>query len=154
MWAGWMLTQPRLRVPHHFHPPAFNASPSRFRGWMLGKVVVEVEPLIESGSQRLAVENDCSNKSGCVIALLAKQLRQRWIRRRQRHAKIGHSVCAWQQPRENAGVRSICDRARGERMLEADAISCQSVQGGRLDPLIAVAVHVVGSQGVDRYNKK
>ena len=43
---------------------------------MLGKVVVEIEAAIEARGQSLAVENDCADECGGVIALLLQQLRQ------------------------------------------------------------------------------
>ena len=116
---------------------------------MRGKVIVEIESAIQTGRQGLAVENDRADECGGVIAALLQQLRQSGMRRSQRHGKIGDAMRAGQQSGQNAGMRSIGDRAGSEGLGKANAVFCQAVERRRLNGFVAVAVNVVGAQGVD-----
>ena len=71
------------------------------------------------------------------------------MRRRQRHGKIGDAMAAGQQAGQDAGVRSVSDRAGSERLGETNAVFCQTIERRRLNVFVAVAVDVVGAEGVD-----
>ena len=68
----------------------------------------------------------------------------------ERHAKVAHTVGAWQQPGQNAGVRAVGDGAGCECLGKTDALLCEQIQGGSLDSVVSVAVNVVGTERVDR----
>lgn len=72
---------------------------------------------------------------------------------RQRHAKVAHSVGAREQSSQNAGVRSIRNRAWRECLRKANPLLCQLIDRASLDPLISIAADVVASQRVNG-NKK
>ena len=72
-----MRVEPRLRVLHDFHPPALHSSPARLGFTLRGKIVVELEPAIETGGERLAVQNDGTDKCRVPIASLLERLGQR-----------------------------------------------------------------------------
>ena len=134
---------------HDVLPAALYSSPARFCLGLRRKVVVEIEAAIQARGQGLAVEDDRADESGGVIAVLLQQLGQRRMRRRQRHGKIGDAMRAGQQAGQDAGVRSVGDRAGCERLGEANAVFCQSIERRRLNVFVAIAVDVVGAQGVD-----
>jgi len=70
-----MGSQPRLGVLHNFGAATFDPPPALFRPGMLGKIVIEVESAIESGSKRLAVENDGTDEGRAVISPLGEEFR-------------------------------------------------------------------------------
>ncbi len=67
----------------------------------------------------------------------------------QRDRKIGDAVRTGQQSGEDAGMRSIGDGAGGECPCEANTVLGQAIEGRCLNGLIAVAVDVVGAEGID-----
>src|SRR6266403_1504547 len=69
--------------------------------------------------------------------------------RRQRHAEVADSVRTRQEPRQNAGVRTIGNRAGRERLRETDSFFCDRIERGSLNLFVAVAVHVVSAQSVN-----
>src|SRR5207302_10452090 len=69
MRAGGMRVEPRLRMFYHFGAAALDSIPAGFVRGSLGKVIVEIEAAIESGSESLAVENNRADKCSGVIAL-------------------------------------------------------------------------------------
>jgi len=68
---------------------------------------------------------------------------------RQRDAKVAHAVGAWEQPGENACVRSIRNGAGGEGLCEANPLLCELIDRWSLDPFVSVASNVVAPQRVD-----
>src|SRR6267378_4965297 len=68
---------------------------------------------------------------------------------RQRHAEVADSVGARQKPRQNAGVRAVCNRTGRERLRETDSFFCDRIERGSLNLVVAVAVHVVSAQSVN-----
>src|SRR5260370_32570208 len=80
-----VLLEPSFGVLDDFHAAALDASPALFLNSIrirsiailaigFGKVIVEIEPAIEAGSERVAVENHPSNKSCRPIAALLHQI--------------------------------------------------------------------------------
>src|ERR1700674_1490766 len=148
-----MSSEPGLRMAHHIHATAVPPAPTHIRTRVLRKIIVEIEPTIESRRQALAVENHCPDERCRAITLLFKQLRQGRMSGGQRYRKIGHAVRTWQQSCQDSRVRGVGDRTGSEGLRKAKALFCQAVQGRRLDALIAVAAHMVGAKGIDGYQE-
>jgi hypothetical protein len=55
----------------------------------------------------------------------------------------------WQQSGQNAGVRAIRDGAWGECLRETNTLLCEQVQGGRLDTVVTITVHMVGAESIN-----
>ena len=68
----------------------------------------------------------------------------------ERYAEIANAVRAWQQPGQNAGMRTVCNGTGCECLGKTDALLCEEIQGGSLDSVVSVAVNVVGTERVDR----
>ena len=71
----------------------------------------------------------------------------------QRHRKVSDAVRTWQQSGQNRRVRGVGDGTGSKGLLKAKAVLCQTVEGRRLDVLVAVAAHVVGTKCVNRHQK-
>src|SRR5579862_4851321 len=71
---------------------AFNASPAFLRRRVFREVIVELESSVESGSKRLAVENDCPNECCGAITVLGEQLGHRVMRGCERNAEISDAM--------------------------------------------------------------
>src|SRR5438093_12102167 len=69
--------------------------------------------------------------------------------RSQGDGKIGDPVTAGQQPGEDAGMRSVGDRAGGKCLAKPNAVIGQAIERRRLNGLVTVAVDVVGAQRVN-----
>src|SRR5258708_38216379 len=59
----------------------------------------------------------------------------------------------WQQPGQDAGVRSVCDGTRGKSLREAKSVVGERIHCRSLNAFIAVAVDVVGTQRINGYEK-
>src|SRR5579863_2892203 len=149
MWTGRMLCHPGFGMLNNLHAAALDASPAGFRLRMLGEVVVVIEAAVESRGESLAIENDRADESGCVVGVFLEQFGDGGMTGRKRNGEIGHAVRTGQQTGENAGVGSVCNRTGGKRCGEADAVVGQSIEGGRLYSLVAVAVDVISPKRVD-----
>ena len=149
MRSGGMRGHPCFRVLHHIRAAPFDPAPARFCLGLRGKVVVEIEAAIQSRGQRVAVEDDRADEGRGVIAVRLQQRGQRGMSGRQRHGKIGDAMAAGQKAGQDAGVRSVGDRAGRERMSETNAVFRQPVERRRLNIFVAVAVDVVGAKGID-----
>src|SRR5260370_22178117 len=97
MRPGAVLLEPSFGVLDDFHAAALDASPALFLNSIrirsiailaigFGKVIVEIEAAIEAGSERVAVENHRSNKSGGPVAVLLQQFRRRLLLRRAQNS--------------------------------------------------------------------
>ena len=146
-----MLTQPFFGAMCNIHPAAFHAAITRAAlGQVLREIVVEIESPVQARRQSLAVQDHCADEGCRDVPLLLESLRQghgagtHWI------GKIHYSVVAGIKPGQDAGVRRVGDGADGERILEADAVARQAVEGRCLRLLVAVATHVVGAQRIQR----
>lgn len=69
---------------------------------------------------------------------------------RKRHTKVADAVRAWQQPRQNAGMRAIGDRAGRERFGETNTLLCEQIKCGSLDAIVSVAMNVIGTERINR----
>ena len=148
-----MSSQPCLRALYYIHAPALDSSPSRFRVRFFGKIVVKLKTSIEPGRQILAVQNDRPKECRRSVALLLEQFRQRRMIHRQRHAKVAHSMRAWQQSGENTCVRCIRNRTGRKCLGEANSLFCKVIERRGPNPLVTIAMDVVASQRVDRDEK-
>src|SRR5882724_8341718 len=148
MRPRWMRIEPRFRVLHHFHSPALKSSPASLGFSLRRKIVVEVEPAIETGGESLAVQNDSADECRGSVVSLPKQFRQCCVFWHQRNSKVAHSVGAWQKPRQNTRMGRIGDRAGRECLREANSLLCQLIQRRSLDPVVSIAVNVVRAQGI------
>src|SRR5882672_10626781 len=68
---------------------------------------------------------------------------------RQRYAEVANSMRTRQEPRQNAGVRAICNRAGRERLRETDSFFRDRIERGSLNLVVAVTVHAVSAQSVN-----
>ena len=149
MRAGGMRGHPCFRVLHDFLTSPLHTTPARFRLGLRRKVVVEIEAAIQSRGESFAVQDDSADESRGVIAVRLQQRGESRMRGCQGHRKISDAMTAGQQAGQDAGVRSVGDRAGCERMGEANAVFRQPVERRRLNVFVAVAVDVVGAEGVD-----
>src|SRR5260370_5952751 len=148
--SGTVFLEPSFGVRDDFHTAALDASPALFSFSLGGKVIVEIEAAIESGSKRVAVENHGSDESRGLVAALLQKLRRGHMLRRERDAKIGDAVYAGQQAGQDCNVRSVRDRAMSERLREANTISGERVECRSLNLLVSVAANMIGSQRINR----
>src|SRR5580700_2673223 len=149
MLPGWMRAQPLLRVLADIHSAALNASPARFALWVLGKIIVKIEAAIESRRHDFGVENIRADEGRRAVTQRLQQLSQSGMRWRQRHSEIRHAVRARKQSSQNRSVGSIGDGSRGESLRKVYAVFAQAIERRSLNLLIAKAVDVIGTQGVD-----
>jgi len=70
-----MGTEPCLCPLNDDHASTLNSSPSRFRVGLLRKIVIELEPAIETGCERLTVQNHRSDECRRSVSLFPKQFR-------------------------------------------------------------------------------
>ena len=68
----------------------------------------------------------------------------------KRHTEVADAVRAWQQPRQNAGVRAIGDRAGRERLRKTDSLLREQIKCGSLDSIVSVTVNVVSTERIHR----
>src|SRR5437879_2521859 len=68
----------------------------------------------------------------------------------KRHTEVADAVRAWQQPRQNAGMRAIRDRAGRECLGETNTLLCEQVEPGSLNAIVSVTVNVIGAERIDR----
>src|SRR5579884_3140879 len=65
--------EPALCPLHHIHAAPFQPPESRVRAWPPGEIVVVIEPMIEAGSQRVAVQYRRPDECCRVVSRLAQQ---------------------------------------------------------------------------------
>src|SRR5277367_7161906 len=82
VWAGAVFLKPTFSVADDFHAAALDTTPAFFVRAIcifaigLGKVVVEIKAAIQTGSERVAVENHGSYESRSLITAFLQQLRR------------------------------------------------------------------------------
>src|SRR5260370_20717433 len=148
--SGTVFLEPSFGVRDDFHTAALDASPALFSFSLGGKVIVEIEAAIESGSERVAVENHGSDESCGLVAALLQKLRRGHMLRRERDAKIGDAVHAGQEAGQDRNVRSVRNWAMSERLREANTVGGERVECGGFDLLVPAAANMIGAQCINR----
>src|SRR5206468_3395555 len=101
MRAGRVGSQPLLGMCSDVHTPPFHASPMDSRRHFFREVVIKIEAAIESGGERMTIEDHCANESSGAIAVALKQFCPGRMRGCQRHGEVRDSMRAWKQAGQN-----------------------------------------------------
>lgn len=112
--AGLVLGEPRFGIGNDGLGAAFDSAEAVFRVVLGGKIVVEIEAAIKAGRELIAVQDDGADEGPRLVSLLFQEFGPRDVGGRKRNTEIGDAVNAREKPGEDAGVRSIGDRAVGE----------------------------------------
>src|SRR6185312_3703279 len=145
--------QPCFGSLFDFLPPALKTIPSGFGIGVCRKVVVEIEPSVESWRQLTAIENDSADKCRGIVIGAFKHFGNGYMRRKQWYTEVGHAVDAWILTGQNACMRCVCNWAGSKCILELVPVVSQRIESGSLDVSISVTADVVRANGVNRDEK-
>src|SRR6266498_3649759 len=150
MRAARVCCEPVLRSSADLHAATLHAPPTRLCLRMLIEIIVKIKPTIQTGCQRVAIEDDGADKSSGLVARLLQHLSPSFVSWCQRHTKIGDTMRARKQAGQNCCVGRVGDWSWRKRLIETDSVGCQAVHRRSFNILVAVTVHVVGAKRVDR----
>src|SRR5581483_302148 len=139
--TGRMRSKPPFRVFDYLASASLEYSPMSFRFRPVRKIVVKVEPPIQSRSETLRVEDDGADECRRLIAALLQQFGPRVMCRGERNPEITYSVDTGQQSGQDTRVRRVCDRTDGKCLEELDTIFRDAIQRRRANLRISEAVN-------------